>query len=300
MIRKLGTYDTTFFVETSLVMFKDKLYGFRWVGNAENSDFQFQEFESGVKMPPFAHGYAYPQAFVEGGTMYVSSALSLRREDMTRVFLHSSKDLVHWETREVLNQPGWFIFTSPICKAGNRYVMMHDVYDAPSEKRGGTFCRFSTSDDMEHWRMTPPECWFSKNGFAAGHFLTYSDEYFYNFYMGETPVTKGWEMRVARSKDLIHWEDSPLNPVLRASEEDRKLANPNFTEEQKKRIATMTNINCSDMCLFEFKGKVIIRYCAGDQETRPHALVEAIYEGTEAQFLRGWFPGKPRPDANNK
>jgi len=296
LIRKLGTFDTTRFVENSLVLFKGKLYSFRWMGDEIASYFQFEEYDSGKKMPPFAKGYAYPQAFVAGDTVYVSSALSFRQEDMTKVWMHSSQDLVHWETREVLSEPGWFIFTSPICKAGNRYVMMHDVYAAPSEGRGGTFCRFSTSDDMVHWKMTPPECWFTRNGFAAGHFLAYSDGYFYNFYMG---ANNGYEMRVARSKDLIQWEDSPLNPVLRTSEEDRKLANPNFTEEQKKRIATMTNINNSDMCLIEYQGKVIIRYCTGDQATSPTGLAEAIYDGTEAQFLRGWFAAPAHTDTSN-
>ena len=294
LIRKLGTIDTALFAENSMIMFQGKLYNMRWLGTMKEFYFQFEEYESGKKMPPFAHGYAYGRSFVAGDTVYVSSTSGIRPEEMTKVYLHTSKDMVHWQTREVLDQPGWFIFTSPMCKADNRYVMMHDVYGAPSEGRtSGAFCRFSTSPDLEHWKMTPPECWYSRNGFAAGHFLAYSDGFFYNFYMGEIPGNQGWEMRVARSKDFSHWEDSPLNPVLRASEEDRKLANPNLTEAQKKRIATITNINQSDMCLIEYKGKVIIHYFTGDQATTPCGYAEAIYDGTEAQFLRGWFPEKP-------
>ena len=45
--------------------------------------------------------------------------------------------------------------------------------------------------------------------------------------------------------------------------------------------------------LIEYKGKVIIRYCTGDQATTPHGLAEATYEGSEPQFLRGWFPETP-------
>ena len=290
LIRKLGTIDTATYAENSLVMFKGKLYSLRWLGNEKDFYFQFEEYESGKKMPPFARGYAFGRSSVEGDTVYVSSTSGIRPEEMTKVYLHTSKDMVNWQTREVLDQPGWFIFTSPMCKADNRYVMMHDVYGAPSEGRGGPCCRFSTSKDMINWTMTPPECWYNGGGFAAGHFLAYLDGRFYNFYMGIAPKI-GWEMRVARSSNLIHWEDSPLNPVLRASEEDRRLANPNLTEEKKKRIATMTNVNNSDMCLIEYKGKVIIHYFTGDQATAPCGMAEAIYDGTEAQFLRGWFTG---------
>ncbi|MEI6785348.1 MAG: hypothetical protein WCQ21_30990, partial [Verrucomicrobiota bacterium] len=52
-------------------------------------------------------------------------------------------------------------------------------------------------------------------------------------------------------------------------------------------------LNQSDMCLIEYKGKVIIQYFTGDQATTPCGYAEAIYDGTEAQFLRGWFPEKP-------
>ena len=54
----------------------------------------------------------------------------------------------------------------------------------------------------------------------------------------------------------------------------------------------MTNICNSDISLIEYKGKVIIRYFYGDQATAPCGMAEATYEGTEAQFLRGWFPQK--------
>jgi len=56
------------------------------------------------------------------------------------------------------------------------------------------------------------------------------------------------------------------------------------------KIATATNINNSDMSFREYKGRVIIHYNRSDQQTPPSGFAEAIYEGTQAQFLRGWFP----------
>jgi len=94
-----------------------------------------------------------------------------------------------------------------------------------------------------------------------------------------------------RSKDFIHWELSPLNPVLRASDEDRKIANPKLTKEERDRIATAQNLNNSDIDLCEYQGKLVINYSWGNQQGVEH-LAEAVYDGTLEEFLRGWFPGQ--------
>ena len=97
-----------------------------------------------------------------------------------------------------------------------------------------------------------------------------------------------------RSKDLVHWESSPLNPVLRASDEDRKIRNPAFTTAQRERIAKATNVNNSDIDLCEHDGRLVIFYSWGNQTGIEH-LAEAVYEGTLADFLRGWFPDRKAP-----
>ena len=99
----------------------------------------------------------------------------------------------------------------------------------------------------------------------------------------------GYETRVVRSKDLIYWQPSPLNPVLRASEEDRKIAKAKLTVEQRQHISKATNINNSDVDFCAYKGRLIINYSWGNQQGVEH-LAEAVYEGTVEQFLKGWFP----------
>ena len=47
--------------------------------------------------------------------------------------------------------------------------------------------------------------------------------------------------RVVRSKDLIHWDPSPLNPVLKVSGEDKLIANKNIPEKLRERIANAEN-----------------------------------------------------------
>jgi hypothetical protein len=85
---------------------------------------------------------------------------------------------------------------------------------------------------------------------------------------------------------LIHWERSPLDPVLRASDADRQVRNPALTPQQRARIAKARNINNSDIDFCEYQGRVVIFYSWGDQVGTEH-LAEAVYEGTEADFLRG-------------
>jgi hypothetical protein len=93
---------------------------------------------------------------------------------------------------------------------------------------------------------------------------------------------------VARSKDLIHWEYSPINPVLMYDEEDRKIASPFLTPADRERIANALNINNSDMEMCEYLGRTIIYYSWGDQKGTEF-LAEACYEGPMHELLKGFF-----------
>jgi hypothetical protein len=93
-----------------------------------------------------------------------------------------------------------------------------------------------------------------------------------------------------RSRDLIEWENSPFNPVLKAGDEDRVVRNPLLPEAQRRRIAAARNCNNSDIDFCEWQGSLVINYSWGDQ-VGTEFLAEAVYHGTQEQFLRGWFPG---------
>lgn len=115
------------------------------------------------------------------------------------------------------------------------------------------------------------------------------DGWFYDFYL---EARQGYEMRVVRSRDLVHWESSPLNPVLRASMDDKRIANDRLTPAQRQRVADALNLNNSDIDFCEWQGRLAITYSWGNQLGVEH-LAEAVYDGTEAQFLKGWFPSTP-------
>ncbi|MBM3499142.1 MAG: glycoside hydrolase family 43 protein [Armatimonadetes bacterium] len=289
-IRKLGTIDCDL-VETTPIVFRDRLFRFEYVragysGNRTGeSYFRFVDHASGDASAPFARGYHLGNAFVEDDRLYVTGT---NVWDGDRVDLFVSGDMESWESRSALNLPGYGIFNTSLCRAEDRYVLMFEV-GRPADVAGVPFtARFAVSADLEAWELTPPECTYSKDRYTAPHCLRYLEGYYYNFYLEAHPGPR-YDQRVVRSRDLASWEPSPLNPVLEASEEDRRVAHPRLTDEERARIATAANLNNSDIDLCEYAGRVIINYSWGNQQGIEH-LAEAGFEGTLREFLLGWFP----------
>ena len=289
-IIKLGTIDCDL-VEATPVVFRGRLLRFEWVrkgywSNELRDDyFHFVDPATGLATPAFAHGHEFGSAFVEGRTVYVTGT-----RDRNRIQMFASKDLKSWESWPVLNDPRFGVFNTSLCKARKEYVLMFEI-DKPTEQAGVPFtARFLKSSDLRHWEITPPECNYSMDRYTAPHCLRYLDGWFYNFYL---EAYKGYEMRVVRSRDLIRWEPSPLNPVLRASEEDRRIVNSRLPPQLQQHVAVEKNINNSDIDFCEYKDRLIIHYSWGNQQGTEF-LAEAVYDGSEKEFLRGWFPAPER------
>jgi hypothetical protein len=281
LIKKLGSIVIDR-MENSIIVFKDKVYSFYARDKA-----QFIERNTGRKIElPVSVGGGLDNAFVDNDTIYITTGSNM----------WVSTDMEHWKKREIEAIKGFGIFNTSICKAEDKYVLMFEI-DKPKEQAGVAFtARFATSKDMRNWTITPPECNYAKDRYTAPHCLRYLDGYFYNFYLesvrGYEPHGHGYETCVVRSKDLIHWERSPFT-VLSASQVDRLILNPNFSKEERQKIARVANINNSDIDMCEYKGQVLIQYAWGDQSELGDniaVLAEAVYDGTMEQFLRGWFP----------
>ena len=162
--------------------------------------------------------------------------------------------------------------------------------DRPQEEAGVAFtARFLRSKDLHEWKLTPPECNYSKDRYTAPHALRHLEGWFYNFYLESR--SGSYEMRVVRSRDLVTWDASKLNPVLQYSPEDKTIANPTLTAVQRHRIEDAVNLNNSDIDFCEWRGELVITYSWGNQMGMEH-LAEARYAGSESQFLKGWFPEK--------
>ncbi|PYJ08058.1 MAG: hypothetical protein DME25_02430 [Verrucomicrobia bacterium] len=286
-IIKLGTIDCDL-VETTPIVFKGKVYRFEWVrqgywnNQLKRDHFRLVDHKTSKPGAPFALDHQFGSAFVASNTVYVTGSTSNRAS----IQMFASPDLNHWQTWTVFSNASFGIFNTSLCRAKDEYVLMFEI-DRPADQAGVPFtARFLKSKDLHRWELTPPECNYAKDRYTAPHCLRFLDGYFYDFYL---EAHDGYEMRVVRSKNLIHWEASPLNPVLKASDEDRKPGNPNLPAELRLRIATARNLNNSDIDFCEYQGGLLINYSWGNQQGTEF-LAEATYLGTEAQFLRGWFP----------
>jgi alpha-L-fucosidase len=287
LIRKLGTIDLDM-VETTPVVWHGQVWRFEWVRPGTHDQaglpgcFRFINPKTGAVTPSFAKGYQFGSAFVENGTAYVTGTTDARHY----LAMFVSKDLKTWEERTVINDPKYGIFNNSLCKAGDEYMLAFEI-DRPAEEAGAPFTiRFAKSRDLRKWTITPPECVFTKDRYSAAPCLRWSEGWYYLFYLENY---NGYETRLVRSRDLIHWEASPLNPVLRASPEDKAIANPELSEKQRAAIARGVDVNNSDLDFCQWHGKVIMNYSWGDQ-IGAEFLSEATYDGTQDQFLRAWFP----------
>ena len=289
-IKKLGTIDCDM-VETTPIVFKGRLYRFEYVrenykpNTTGASYFRFVDVETAEATPAFAAGYHLGSAHVEGDTVYV---YGVNIWGGTEINVFWSKDLKNWKSQTALNLPGWGIFNNSVCKGRDHYVMAFEI-DKPAEETGAAFTmRFAESTDLRNWKLTPSECVFSKDRYTACPAIRFLDGLYYMIYVEARPGPT-YEPHIVRSRDLIHWESSPLSPIMRYSVEDKFIANPRLTPEQRDRIAKAVNINNSDLDICEYKGRTIIYYSWGNQQGIEH-LAEAVYDGTLAEFLGSSFP----------
>jgi hypothetical protein len=278
-------------VETTPVVFQGKLYRFEyvranyWNNETGSSYFRFIDVATGQPTPRFAVGFHLGSAFVEGDTVYVYGVKGWGTET---IYVFWSNDLKNWSSQTALRLPGWGIYNTSVCKGAEKYVMAFEVGEPP-EVVGVRFTnRFAESKDLLNWHPLPEPCVFTKERYSACPVIRFLDGFYYMIYLEAMPGPT-YEPHIVRSKDLVRWENSPLNPVMRHSMEDKRIANPRLTAEQRERIAKALNINNSDLDLCEFQGKVIIYYSWGDQRGVEH-LAEAVYDGTLAEFLQGFFP----------
>lgn len=289
-IVKLGTIDIDL-VETTPIVFNGKVYRYEYVrerykkNTTGKSYSRFIDHETGEATPAFAEGYHLGSAAVDGDQVIVTVTDIW---DGEKVDIFVSKDLQTWARWNALNLPGYGIFNTSLCKDPQGYILMFEI-GKPAEEAGTRFtARFARSTDLKTWTLTPPECNYSKDRYTAPHCLRYVDGYYYNFYLES--MKGGYAQSVVRSKDLITWERTPIHPFLMWGDEDKQIANPKFTEEQRKHIAESENRNNSDFDYCEFEGKLVINYSWGNQRGLEF-LAEARFDGTEKEFLAALFPG---------
>lgn len=303
-IRKLGTISCNNIVETTPLVFRGELYRFEVVRRksftSENARadwdaledlpcLRFVHVRTDTHTPCFAEGHTFGFPYVEEDVMYVVTGSRPTWGSDGLVFYRST-DLVHWEPYTTVDLPGWKIFNMNIAKMGDLYTLLIEISE-PAEECGCPFTfRFLQSTDLIHWTLTPSDCVFQKDRYAGSPSLYAfdGDPYYYVGYLEAYP-NECYANCVARSKDLKHWEYSPVNPVLMYDDvEDKKIGSPFLTPADRARVEKALDINNSDMELCEYLGRTIIYYSWGDQHGTEF-LAEACYEGKMQDFLKAFF-----------
>ncbi len=287
VIVKKGAIDQDL-CETTPFVFHGTLYRLEWFRSG--SILRIMEHDTGRELARFGEKHRFPCAYVEGDTVYVIGTKETAGWCGNVLTLFTSKDLTRWSERPAFTIKDNNICNTSLCKAGDRYVMSIEV-----TKPGGFPARFIESKDLLNWTLMP-DCKHELGRYNAAHCLRWHKGWFYLFYL-EAGKPNGYEQYITRSRDLIQWETSPLNPVLAASPGDKKIANPRLTPEQRDHIAKAADVNNSDIDFCEFHGRLIINYSWGNQNG-VEFIAEAEYAGTTAQFLEGWFPAMDTDEKN--
>lgn len=289
-IRKLGTIDCDM-VEVTPVVFKDRLYRFEYVrqnyrpNRTGRSYFRFVDVKSGKPTSAFAPDRHLGSAYEEDDTVF-AYGVNIWGGSNIRVFW--SSDLMTWRSQDALSLPRWGIYNTSVCRGDDRYVMAIETGE-PKESVGVRFTMFfAESADLLKWGMLPLDRVFSMDRYTACPALRFVNGYYYMIYL-EARTGPTYEPHMVRSKDLIRWESSPHNPVMCFSDEDKRIANPGLTTDQRRRVEGAVNINNSDVDLCEFEGRTIIYYSWGNQQGTEF-LAEAEYDGTMESFFQGFFP----------
>jgi hypothetical protein len=194
---------------------------------------------------------------------------SRRKEDGEigdEISVFSTSDLQHWDQQLAIKGEDERLFNCSVCFDGERYVMALESDFAPSPY---FTIKFAISEDLLDWTVLPDtEAVLGTDRYAACPSIRYVDGRYHVWYL-ERPGEWWFETWMTRSEDLLHWQQSPQNPILRPG--------PN------------ENINNSDIDFCEFDGRMVIYYSWGSQRGNEH-LAHAVYDGTLEDWVRESYP----------
>lgn len=278
-------------VETTPFVFKDKLYlmeswQVQWEtpGVPEGSSFQQDQVrirdvagDRIVSTPLVGHGLA--MTFVWEGRVYVfgSNWGTEKKWRVKDISVTSSDDLVNWtEPKKVLHaNDDEHFFNVSVCRGADKFVLLVESDDP----RWPAFTfKYFTSDDLMNW--TPvQDGLYGTDKYVGGPALYFEGGRYYTLYL-QSLGKAHYETRVARSTDLVHWEDAPEGRPFVTFQPENKVypLRPDYIREQ----------NASDAEICYFQGRTIVYYTGGDQQLCGD-LQRAEFLGTPRELLEHFF-----------
>lgn len=296
-LQKLGTVKINA-VESTPVVWKDKLLRFEWVRNSTYGKaggvtktvgcYHFVDMETEQPLFEFANDHSFGCCIAEGDKMYVHGTRGGGGGNVLDTFW--STDLKNWEQSTALTFPEDIkLYNTSVCKADGKYVMAIEI-GGKSPAVGNPFtCVFAESQNLVDWEMLDMmEYSFSRERYTACPCIRYYDGYYYLICLHAAPYHR-WVPYIVRSSDLKDFEVGIANPIMWPDNDDKIVINPDrFSKEELDYIENAVDCNNSDIDMCETNGKTLITYSWGNQLGKEF-LALAEYDGSEEEFLKSFF-----------
>ena len=201
-----------------------------------------------------------------------------------QVYMASSEDMRNWSAPvKVFDSPAAEVFNVAVTRDDRGMVFLWETngYGTPF-----TMCMGRIAQPDDPWNPGIIEgARYGMNKYTGGPALYYEAGLYYLLYLESLPG-RGWETRIARSRNLKDWQDAPPDRPFVAFAADKKalpLRPPDAVEN-----------NASDAELCYHGGRALIYFTGGDQQYAGD-LQWATYDGTLAELFAKYFGGLGDP-----
>lgn len=243
--------------ETTPIVFKGNLY----LIHNETPNIQVTDI-LGNRIHLQESRHAYISAFVYNDTVYVYG----QNTQTKFIEMISTTDLINWTAPREILKFGKLFNTSITIGKDNKFIMALEYHNY-----GKFNPAFFESTDLVNWKAIGKP--MMTEYYVGAPTIRYFAPYYYVFYISRTAAPNyTWNTNVARSTDLVTWEDSQVQ-VLAASDEKMN--------------------NASDIDFEEYNGVTHIVYINNSQTGAPNlpdaGLIKAEFNGTVKEFCEKFF-----------
>lgn len=226
-----------------------------------------EEFAGGRILTEFGDGFTFGVPFVWDERVLVYASLAAKETESDDIHVFWSGDMKAWDRRVAIPGTHERLYNSSVCRVRDRFIMAYETNDPAYP---AFTVKFAASHDLIHWTKLPVDQGiYGTDRYTACPTIRYVEGWFYMFYLERPTEEWRFETYLTRSRDLVHWEPSPVNPILAPAPDE--------------------DINNSDIDFAELNGRMVIYYSWGNQRGEER-LAHAMFDGGLQDWLRACFP----------
>lgn len=284
-IRKLGAVNRNGGV--SPFVWNNRLMRMELIEDKSGARAGIRDCETGEFVSFVDSGRSFYSCFAEEDAVYIAC---VQQNQKDTVYIHESHDLIHWEKRMLLQNPGWDYFNTSLTKGPDGYVIALEAR-SPTIYVGKypNTLFFATSPDLHNWTFMDYHNGYPLDRYTGIPWLHYCEGWYYLIATELLPLQR-YANYIYRTKDFITWHVGFQNPILIPSSEDREISprsteiDPSFLEEIRTRVIA----GVYDIHMCNWNGKSYINYNACDL-LGYYFMAEAECESSVEQLLASYF-----------